>query len=160
MVQVVLDSVDMNDVTGITGNLAKFSLGLATIFFDVRVCFLVQLDGLPWKTVRFLHHRSLIFALFRQAVFFTQHYVLYPSPIATGRRGRRPSDKDDDDAEEEERGGTSSYGKNHPCYRHKPSNRFEVVCLLEPDGDDVNTYGTVDDDLDDDLDDDDEEEAG
>jgi cystinosin len=35
MLQVVLDSIDMNDLTGITGNLAKFVLGLMTIFFDV-----------------------------------------------------------------------------------------------------------------------------
>jgi cystinosin len=36
MLQVVLDSLDMNDLTGITGNLAKFALGLSTIIFDVR----------------------------------------------------------------------------------------------------------------------------
>jgi hypothetical protein len=35
MLQVVLDSIDMNDHTGITGNLAKFVLGLMTIVFDV-----------------------------------------------------------------------------------------------------------------------------
>ena len=47
MLQIVLDSYDMQDITGITGNLAKFALGFATIFFD--------------------------------ALFFTQHYILYPS---------------------------------------------------------------------------------
>lgn len=47
MLQIVLDSWDMQDITGITGNLAKFALGFATIFFD--------------------------------AIFFTQHYILYPS---------------------------------------------------------------------------------
>jgi len=47
MLQIMLDSWDMQDITGITGNLAKFALGFATIFFD--------------------------------AIFFTQHYVLYPS---------------------------------------------------------------------------------
>eukprot|EP00980_Cylindrotheca_fusiformis_P004977 scaffold1054_cov124-Cylindrotheca_fusiformis.AAC.17 len=31
---VVLDSIDMQDFTGITGNMAKFVLGFATIFFD------------------------------------------------------------------------------------------------------------------------------
>lgn len=35
MLQIVLDSLDMEDLTGITGNMAKFALGLATIFFDV-----------------------------------------------------------------------------------------------------------------------------
>ena len=35
MLQVVLDAMDMNDLTGITGNMAKFVLGFATIFFDV-----------------------------------------------------------------------------------------------------------------------------
>mmetsp|Transcript_19725 Transcript_19725/g.48463 ORF Transcript_19725/g.48463 Transcript_19725/m.48463 type:complete len:454 (+) Transcript_19725:47-1408(+) len=46
MLQIVLDSWDMNDLTGLTGNMAKFALGFATIFFD--------------------------------AIFFTQHYILYP----------------------------------------------------------------------------------
>lgn len=35
MIQICLDSWDMNDLTGITGNMAKLALGLATIFFDV-----------------------------------------------------------------------------------------------------------------------------
>jgi len=47
MIQIVLDSLDMENMAGITGNLAKFALGLATLFFD--------------------------------GIFFTQHYVLYPS---------------------------------------------------------------------------------
>mmetsp|Transcript_19844 Transcript_19844/g.43073 ORF Transcript_19844/g.43073 Transcript_19844/m.43073 type:complete len:453 (-) Transcript_19844:119-1477(-) len=34
MLQITLDSVDMKDITGITGNIAKFALGFATIFFD------------------------------------------------------------------------------------------------------------------------------
>lgn len=38
--QLVLDCVDMNDFSGITGNLAKFGLGFVSIFFDV--IFLVQ----------------------------------------------------------------------------------------------------------------------
>mmetsp|Transcript_5011 Transcript_5011/g.7600 ORF Transcript_5011/g.7600 Transcript_5011/m.7600 type:complete len:439 (+) Transcript_5011:204-1520(+) len=46
LIQIVFDSLDMHDMTGITGNLAKFILGFATLFFD--------------------------------AIFFTQHYVLYP----------------------------------------------------------------------------------
>jgi len=48
MLQVVLDSIDTNNLSGITGNMAKFVLGLATIGFD--------------------------------AIFFTQHYILYPEP--------------------------------------------------------------------------------
>mmetsp|Transcript_15881 Transcript_15881/g.36617 ORF Transcript_15881/g.36617 Transcript_15881/m.36617 type:complete len:458 (-) Transcript_15881:265-1638(-) len=47
MLQITLDSIDMKDITGITGNMAKFALGFATIFFD--------------------------------ALFFTQHYILYAS---------------------------------------------------------------------------------
>ena len=47
MLQIIFDSIDMQDITGITGNMAKLALGLATLFFD--------------------------------AIFFTQHYVLYPS---------------------------------------------------------------------------------
>lgn len=35
MLQVVLDSIDMDNLSGITGNFAKFLLGFATIFFDV-----------------------------------------------------------------------------------------------------------------------------
>ena len=35
MVQICLDSLNHRDITGITGNLAKFALGFATIFFDV-----------------------------------------------------------------------------------------------------------------------------
>lgn len=35
MLQIVLDSIDMNNRSGITGNFAKFLLGFATIFFDV-----------------------------------------------------------------------------------------------------------------------------
>jgi cystinosin len=38
--QLVLDCVDMNDFSGITGNLAKFGLGFVSIFFDI--IFLVQ----------------------------------------------------------------------------------------------------------------------
>ena len=41
MLQVVLDSLAMNDVTGITGNMAKFVLGLATLGFDVSRMFWV-----------------------------------------------------------------------------------------------------------------------
>mmetsp|Transcript_14913 Transcript_14913/g.33836 ORF Transcript_14913/g.33836 Transcript_14913/m.33836 type:complete len:492 (+) Transcript_14913:186-1661(+) len=51
MLQIVFDSLNMNDLTGITGNVAKFALGLATIFFD--------------------------------AIFFTQHYILYPDETTT-----------------------------------------------------------------------------
>lgn len=40
LMQLVMDSIDMNDWSGITGNLAKFGLSLVTIFFDV--VFLVQ----------------------------------------------------------------------------------------------------------------------
>ena len=35
MIQVVCDSWNMHDITGITGDLAKFALGFATILFDV-----------------------------------------------------------------------------------------------------------------------------
>jgi len=47
MMQIVLDSVNMNDMSGITGNMAKFALGLATIFFDVSPCrfFFFDLNG-------------------------------------------------------------------------------------------------------------------
>ncbi|VEU40038.1 unnamed protein product [Pseudo-nitzschia multistriata] len=50
MLQITLDSADMRDMTGITGNIAKFALGFATIFFD--------------------------------AIFFSQHYILYPNKRA------------------------------------------------------------------------------
>lgn len=39
MIQIVFDSIDMQDITGITGNMAKFALGFATIFFDVSFTF-------------------------------------------------------------------------------------------------------------------------
>jgi len=35
MMQIVLDSIDMRDITGITGNMAKLALGVTTLFFDV-----------------------------------------------------------------------------------------------------------------------------
>jgi cystinosin len=34
MLQIIFDSYDMSDITGITGNIAKFALGIATLFFD------------------------------------------------------------------------------------------------------------------------------
>jgi cystinosin len=38
MMQLLADSADMGDVTGITGNWAKFWLGFTSLFFDVRFC--------------------------------------------------------------------------------------------------------------------------
>ena len=84
MLQVVLDSVDMNDMSGITGNMAKFILGLATIGFDVR--------GWRFETIwkdkyepRMVNLTAFCsFAFHLQAIFFTQHYILYPEePTST-----------------------------------------------------------------------------
>jgi hypothetical protein len=83
-----------------------------------------------------------------QAVFFTQHYVLYPTPLSSSTRFPVA-----DGDEENGVGGDSQYDKP-PLIQHRPSDRFEVVCLLDAAPDDLDTYCTADDVVDDHDDDD------
>lgn len=46
MIQILLDSWDMKDLSGITGNMAKLALGVATIGFDVSLFVVLRCNGL------------------------------------------------------------------------------------------------------------------
>lgn len=83
MIQIVLDSIDMQDITGITGNMAKFALGIATIFFDVSVSFQIK--------TKYCTVYNLTVSIF-QAIFFTQHYILYPTSHKNTQSGSRKED--------------------------------------------------------------------
>jgi cystinosin len=37
MIQIIFDSIMLHDISGMTGNMAKFLLGFVTIFFDVSI---------------------------------------------------------------------------------------------------------------------------
>ena len=65
-------------MTGITGNLAKFALGFATIFFDVSHTNSFKASMNKHELVDGAHNTSLSLSS-SKAIFFTQHYVLYPS---------------------------------------------------------------------------------
>jgi cystinosin len=113
MLQIVLDSASRGSWSGITGNLAKFGLGLATLLFDVRISAADGFVRLPRKN-RFPSPIGLPFLSLprTQGVFFAQHYVLYPDP-----------DGKDADA--------GAFTKLVDA--HRPSDRFEIVYLTSPD---------------------------
>ena len=60
MIQVVCDSWNMHDITGITGDLAKFALGFATILFDVSLVYCSYFSGLFLLEFLVFHELQLI----------------------------------------------------------------------------------------------------
>lgn len=102
--QLVGDCADFGDWSGITGNLAKFGLGVVSISFDVSAecCRGLILVASSLGAIIFhcsLTHFAVTSCYVSQIIFMIQHYILYPDQGSLLRPLLQLPDSDDDQVE-------------------------------------------------------------